>query len=139
LAVFLLVVALIGFADSTYLTIEHFKGTIPPCSIVEGCDTVLTSEYSVVAGVPVALLGSIFYFLVLVGVFSYIESKKTTLLKWALLLTVFGLICTVWFTYLQAFVIKAFCLYCLGSALTSAVLFVTAVIVFKKYLVSEKF
>jgi uncharacterized membrane protein len=134
LAVFLLIVALLGFADATYLTVEHYKGSIPPCTVVEGCETVLTSEYSVVAGVPVSLAGAIFYFLILVGVFSFIESKKTSLLKWALILTVIGFLMTLWFTYLQAFVIGAFCLYCLGSALTSTVLFVTAIVIFKKYL-----
>lgn len=133
LAIFLLIVALLGFADATYLTIEHFSGDIPPCTIVEGCESVLTSPYAVIAGIPVSLIGAIFYFIVLVGVFSFIESKKTGLLKWSLLLTVFGFLATLWFLYLQAFVIGAFCLYCLGSALTSTVLFVTAIVVFKKY------
>lgn len=138
LAIFLLIVALLGFADATYLTVEHYKGDIPPCTIVAGCETVLTSSYSVITGVPVSLLGAIFYFVMLVGIFSFIESKKTGLLKWALLLTIFGFLFTLWFTYVQAFIIGAFCLYCLGSALTSTVLFVTAVIIFKKYSVPSE-
>jgi uncharacterized membrane protein len=133
LAVFLLIVALLGFADATYLTVEHYQGVIPPCSVVSGCETVLTSAYSVIAGVPVSLLGAVFYFIVLVGVFSFLESKKTVLLKWSLLFTIFGILFSLWFIYVQAFILGAWCLYCLGSALTSTILFVTACISLKKY------
>ena len=134
LAVFLLVIALLGFADATYLTIEHYQGVIPPCTVVSGCETVLTSGYSVIAGVPVSLLGAIYYFVVLVGVFAFLESKKTAPLKWVLFFTIFGMIFSLWFIYVQAAILGAWCLYCLGSALTSTVLFVTACIVLKKYL-----
>lgn len=133
LAVFLLVVALLGFIDSGYLTIEHYQGAIPPCSVVSGCETVLTSSYSVIMGVPVSLLGAIFYFIIMVGALSFIESRKTTLLKWTLMLTVFGMLFTLWFLYVQAFIIGAWCLYCLGSALTSTVLFITAIYILKKH------
>jgi uncharacterized membrane protein len=129
----LLIVALLGFADATYLTVEHYQGVIPPCSVVSGCETVLTSAYSVIAGVPVSLLGAVFYFIVLVGVFSFLESKKTVLLKWSLLFTIFGILFSLWFIYVQAFILGAWCLYCLGSALTSTILFVTACISLKKY------
>ncbi len=133
LAVFILVVALLGFADSAYLAIEHYSGVIPPCTIVSGCETVLTSSYSVVAGIPVSLLGAVFYLVVLIGIFSFLESKKTVLLKWALLLTFVGFLFTLWFLYVQAFILGAFCIYCIGSALTSTVLFVIACVTFAKY------
>ena len=133
LAVFLLVIALLGFADATYLTIEHYQGVIPPCTIVSGCETVLSSVYSTIAGMPVSLLGAVYYLLILIGVFAYLESKNTKPLKWALVLTIFGLLFTLWFLYVQAFILGAYCLYCLGSALTSIILFVTANVIFKKY------
>ncbi len=139
LAAFLLIVALLGFADASYLTIEHYKGVVPPCTIVTGCETVLTSSYATVVGIPVSLLGAIFYLVVLIGIFTFIESKKTKLLKWALLFTVFGLLSTLWFLYVQAFILGAFCLYCLGSAISSIVLFVTACVVFKKYSIGRSF
>ena len=79
-AIFLLIVALLGFADATYLTIEHYQNKIPPCS-VGGCEQVLTSAYSVVAGVPVSLMGSVYYLLVLIGMFAYLESKNLKILR----------------------------------------------------------
>lgn len=133
LAVFLLVVALLGFADASYLAIEHYQGVIPPCTIVSGCEVVLTSSYSFIFGIPVSLLGAVYYLIVAAGIFSFLESKKTAFLKSALLLTVFGMLFSLWFLYVQVFILGSYCLYCLGSALTSTILFVTACIVVKKF------
>lgn len=133
LVVAILIVALLGFADATYLTIEHYSGVIPPCA-VGGCEQVLTSDYSTIGGIPVALGGAIYYFLILLGTFVYlIEGKKEVVLRSTLLFTVVGMVSTLYFFAIQAFVLKAFCLYCLGSAATSTILFVLAIVVFSKY------
>ena len=128
-----LIVALIGFADAGYLTIEHYKNAIPPCSLTGGCETVLTSAYSTLLGIPVSLLGAIYYLIIAVGLFAFIESKNHEVLRVALLLTVLGFLASIWFLYLQIFVIKAFCVYCLGSLATSTILFISAAIVFERY------
>jgi uncharacterized membrane protein len=127
-----LVIALIGFADAAYLTLEHFRGVIPPCTIA-GCDVVLTSAYSTVLGVPVSLAGVVFYLAMLVGLFMYVESRNLKVLKWTLMLSVIGLLSTLWFLFVQAFILNAFCQYCLLSAFTSITLFVIACWVFSKY------
>jgi uncharacterized membrane protein len=133
LVVAILVIAVLGFADASYLTIEHYQGVIPPCSVVEGCEVVLTSAYSFIVGIPVSLLGALYYLVIAVGVFAYLDTKKTVILKWTLALTVFGLLASLWFVILMAFIIKAWCLYCLGSAASSIGLFVLAGAVFKKF------
>lgn len=135
-AVALLVIALLGFADATYLTLEHFMNRVPPCSI-GGCEQVLTSKYSVFLGIPVSLVGAIFYFIILVGIFAYLDSKKTKFLKWSLLLSVPAFLATLYFVFLQLFILKAICLYCMGSAITSTLLFVGAIWVFSKYRVAD--
>ena len=136
-ALAILVVAVLGFADAAYLTIEHYQGVIPPCSVVSGCETVLTSSYSVIAGIPVSLLGALYYLVIAIGVFAYLDTRKTQLLKWTLSLTIFGLFMSLWFIFVQAFILEAWCIYCLGSATTSIVLFVLSGVVFKKYRVEE--
>jgi uncharacterized membrane protein len=128
--IFLLVIALLGFIDSGYLTIKHFQGVIPPCSITGGCEEVLTSAYSVILGIPVSLMGMIFYLIVLVGVAHYLESKNLNILKWALLLTIPAFLASLWFVYIQVFSLGSYCIYCLGSFLTSTILFVTAMEIF---------
>jgi uncharacterized membrane protein len=126
-----LIAALIGFADASYLTIEHYKNVIPPCS-VGGCETVLTSSYSTVAGIPEALLGAIYYLVILVGLFAYLDTKKPAILKWTLIIPILGFIYEVWLVYLQLFVIHSICEYCMLSALVTLVLFCIAVYAFSR-------
>lgn len=127
----LFVVAAIGFADATYLTIEHYANKIPPC-VIGSCETVLSSSYATVAGIPVALGGAIYYFIILVLLLLYIDMKKEIILRSALLFTTVGFLASVYFFFIQAFVLHAFCQYCLISALTSTILFITAIAIFKK-------
>lgn len=121
---FLLLVALLGFIDSSYLTIEHFQNSIPPCSLISGCEEVLTSPYSVFLGIPVALLGAIFYLFILIAGSSYIvEGKKDLFIKTILIISFLGFVFSLWFVFVQAFILKAYCMYCLGSFLTSTMIF----------------
>lgn len=126
------VVALVGFADATYLTIEHFLQSIPPCT-TDGCEIVLTSSYSQIAGIPVALLGAIYYLILLVLLLAYFDGKKEVFLRSAFWLTILGLLFSIYFLIIQAFVINAFCQYCLVSAGTSTILFILGMIALKKF------
>ena len=135
IVIILFIIALVGFADASFLTIEHYENRIPPCTTA-GCETVLTSAYSNILGIPVALLGMIYYLLISIGLFAHIEGKHEPSLRAVLLITVCGFIMSIWFVAVQAFVIHSYCLYCLGSATISTVLFASSVYVLKKYRVS---
>ncbi len=117
------VVALIGLADAIFLTIKHFTGEQVPCSIVEGCEQVLTSSYAEIAGIPLAIFGAAAYF---VAFSLAIMAGFGNRLMWTLfgiqvfLMTIF----TAWLIYLQAFVIGAFCQFCLLSAATTIALLI---------------
>jgi uncharacterized membrane protein len=119
--------SLVGLADALYLTIEHITGQSVRCTIVSGCSEVLSSPYAVVAGVPLAAIGAAAYFtvfsLAILTLFGY--PKAGTLLI-ALLILMFGV--SLWLIYLQAFVIREFCQYCLLSALITTALLVVVVI-----------
>jgi uncharacterized membrane protein len=119
--------SLVGLADALYLTIEHITGQSVRCTIVSGCSEVLSSPYAVVAGVPLAAIGAAAYFtvfsLAILTLFGY--PKAGTLLM-ALLIMMFGV--SLWLIYLQAFVIREFCQYCLLSALITTALLVVVVI-----------
>ncbi len=121
--VVLLVVALIGFGDALYLTIEHFNNIIPPCT-VGGCEIVLSSIYSVIWGIPVSFLGSIYYLFIIISLILYFDTKKEIFLRIPFLLSLIGFLCSTWLVYLMVFVIKAFCPYCIVSAFTSSTIFV---------------
>lgn len=117
-------ISFLGFADAGYLTAKHYLGTPIPCSILNGCDTVTKSIYATVFGVPISLLGALYYLVLFMLVLVYLDSEKTKFFLWASRLTWTGFLVSVVLVFLQIFVIKALCLYCLGSALTSTALFV---------------
>jgi uncharacterized membrane protein len=132
IAIIFLVVASIGFLDATYLTVEHYRGGVPPCTILSGCEVVLTSAYNQVINIPVALLGSIFYLAMLVASISYIDSRNIKLLRLGSHGTIAGMFATLYFVYLQFFVIHHVCIYCMTSAVTSTTLFVLGMIILSK-------
>lgn len=120
--------ALLGIADALYLTIEHVTGQSVRCTIISGCSAVLSSPYAVVAGIPLAAVGGAAYFtvfsLAILAIFGYHIAGK-------LLLPFVGamFLVTLWLIYLQAFVIREFCQYCLLSALITTTLLVVAVFI----------
>lgn len=127
LGIAMLIISFLGFLDASYLTVEHYRGVIPPCSIVLGCEVVATSKYSLLFQVPVSLLGTLYYLTVFVLSVAYLESKNKNWLTAAAVLTPLGFLFSAWFVYLQLFVIHAICIYCMGSALTSTGLFVLGI------------
>lgn len=136
LVALLLLISLAGFADASYLTLEHFQNAIPPCSI-GSCETVLASAYSSVFGIPLSLLGALYYLTVSVGLFAYLEGKSRgsgeIFLRSALSLTLLGFLMSLGLVSLMGLVIHAWCIYCLGSATSSTLLFLGAIFVFKRY------
>ena len=119
------IVSLIGLADAIYLTVEHVTGQSVRCTIVAGCSEVLSSQYAVVAGVPLAAVGAAAYFTVFslatLAAFGY---RIAGLLLTVLVLLMF--LFSLWLIYLQAFVIHAFCQFCLLSAAVTTALTVIA-------------
>jgi len=116
LLIVIAVLSLGGLADAIYLTIEHITGQSVRCTIISGCSEVLSSSYAVVGGYPLASIGALAYFtvfsLAILALFGYrIASQLLILLVLAMCLV------SLWLIYLQAFVIHAFCQFCLLSAI----------------------
>jgi uncharacterized membrane protein len=124
-------VSLVGLADAIYLTVEHLSGRSVRCTIVSGCSEVLSSEYAAVGGVPLAMIGAAAYFtvfsLAVLAAYSYKAAAKLLTVIVALMF-----ITTLWLLYLQAFVIKHFCQFCLLSALVTFALTVLIAIAVRK-------
>lgn len=118
-------VALIGLADSVYLTVHHLTAEPVPCSLLSGCEMVLTSQYAELAGVPLAAFGALAYFAAFSLALLRIFGNRAAWFALGLL-SVGMFLFTCWLFYLQAMVIKAFCQFCLLSALTSTILFLIA-------------
>ena len=112
------ILAFIGMIDALFLSIKRNAGPIP-CHVTHGCTDVLTSKYSEIAGIPLSWLGLAFYVTVFsLAVFTVFENPKSYSgsLKTIFYLSGVGLIISVLLVGIQAFVLKAFCEYCLLSA-----------------------
>lgn len=121
------ILALIGFSDASYLSIKRLNGQIPPCIITGGCDVVTKSAYSSFGPIPVSVVGSVFYLSVLVLFFASLVNKDNRWAVLALKITPVGFLFSLYFLFIQAFVLHAYCIYCLGSFATSTLLFALAV------------
>lgn len=122
-----LIFGFLGFLDATYITIKHYIGSPITCSILNGCEKVTTSVYSEIFGIPVALIGALYYLIILILVILCFESKKEKVFNIASKITILGFLASIYFVYLQVFVLKSLCLYCLFSAFTSTILFILAI------------
>jgi len=119
-----LLLSAVGVIDSAYLTISHLRGGESGCFLVEGCDIVLSSSYSEFLGIPVALFGLLFYVVIFTGVFIYNLKRNDLLMRKIALISPLGFLASLCFLYIQAVVLKAFCTYCLLSALLSTIIFI---------------
>lgn len=131
-ATIFLLLGVLGFGDSAFLYLEHLRGSLPVCSLISGCDKVLLSPYASIGPFPTALFGVIYYALIIGGSLYFFDSKKPKTLRLLSIFTVAGLLASLYFLFLQIFIIKALCLYCLGSAATSALLFLNGVFVYRR-------
>lgn len=127
----MLVVSTLGFFDASYLAAEHFAGTVPPCNLFSGCEIVTTSKYALMFGVPVALLGAIYYAAIFFLTLLYLDTKRDLFIILAATLTFAGFGFSLWFLLVQAFILNAYCQYCLFSALTSTILFVLGLLILR--------
>jgi uncharacterized membrane protein len=111
--------AFVGMIDALYLSIKRNAGPIP-CHVTRGCTDVLTSKYSEVAGIPLSWFGMVFYVTVFgLAVFKIFEDPDHPVefpIKLVFYLSGVGLIISALLVGTQAFILRAFCEYCLLSA-----------------------
>jgi len=120
-------VALAGVFIALYLTLYKlgYIGTLA-CA-VGSCETVQTSKWATFLGFPVGAWGVAYYLavlaLALIGLTArYADSRQLS--DVLLGVTGFGLLFSLWLTYLELFVIHAICQWCVVSAILAAILFV---------------
>ncbi|MFN0141100.1 MAG: vitamin K epoxide reductase family protein [Pyrinomonadaceae bacterium] len=121
------IVAVVGLVDSIYLTIHHYTAEPVPCSIIEGCEMVLTSAYATFAGIPIAVFGAMAYADALGFAVIWAMGKSIGRILFGVQSTIMAAV-SIWLIYIQAAKINAFCQFCLLSAATSITLFVIFVL-----------
>ncbi|MDQ5951184.1 MAG: hypothetical protein QG639_461 [Patescibacteria group bacterium] len=139
ISLLLIVLSIIGIADAGFITYEEINNIVPPCGNGFDCETVLTSKYAHIGPVPISALGLMYYITMLVlSVLNYLDVnlqkvpfiktnthlKRLSVIDLLLLFSGLGFIFSLYLVILMAFILQAWCKYCLLSALSSTLLFV---------------
>jgi uncharacterized membrane protein len=107
-----------GIGIGGYLTYVHYAGLQPVCGISHGCETVQTSAYATLLGIPVAVVGLVSYVVIFVSL--GLRGDGPLLIGYAL--TVIAFAFSAYLTYRELFTIHAICSWCVSSALVFTLL-----------------
>ncbi len=135
---FLIPFIILGIVDAGYLAYEHYRQIIPPCTvnrflpIASDCGKVLTSSYSIMFGVPLAVFGVLQYSFLLIAVIVLIIFRKRIFSYWIIVQSTIGAVFSLYLMYIQLVILKSICLYCTLSALISFIIFFLSYKIFYK-------
>jgi uncharacterized membrane protein/glutaredoxin len=115
--------ALVGMALSAYLTFSAWQGRqVAFCAAGEGCDVVLSSRWSTLFGLPTSLWGFLMYAALATVAWN---KRADSQWKFAWVISLFGLLYSIYLTSVSLFALQAACPYCLTSLTLMAIIFVT--------------
>lgn len=127
----ILLLSILGAIDSVYLWI--IKLVNKPTLCIQGvgdCWSVNTSKYSEINGVPISILGAAAYLLIIIVVIfeNRIELVKRNSTLAVFGITLIGVVYSAYLTYLEIWIIRAICPFCILSALIMLALFSLSII-----------
>ena len=127
-----LLLTVAGIAVATYLTVAHYTSpqtlACPETGVIN-CAKVTTSPYSVVFGVPLAVLGLAFFIGMLpLQLPAAWRSRRVWLRQGRLAYSISGVLMVFWLVYVELFKLSAICLYCTAVHVLTFLLFVLTAI-----------
>jgi uncharacterized membrane protein len=129
-ALILAALDVVGLLVASYLSIVEIGGGVPTCGPFKGCEEVALSEYARVGGVPVAVFGVLLSIVLLGLALAWWRTNIYGLLLAHYALSLVGVIFDAYFLYLQVFVIRAVCVWCVTYEISLVLRFVLAAIVY---------
>ena len=130
----ILMLCILGIGDAGYLTYVHYSGAKALCTFGGGCETVQTSRWATLDGVPIAILGLIGYVSIMLSL--AIRHELARAAAFGIALIGFGF--SAYLTYRELFTIKAICQWCVASAvLMTALTVLTAIRLLREDSLSE--
>ncbi len=128
ISLLIVLVSFLGILDAGFITYEKLRHIVPPCQPGFACATVLESKYAYIGPIPLATLGLFFYSTVFIfAILNFVEITHVKILGLKLHthdilfgLALFGAGFSLYLFLIMAVILKAWCLYCLISALLCA-------------------
>jgi uncharacterized membrane protein len=127
--IILYIVSVIGLLDTSYLIYHKLAGTDVDCLFFpkKWCTKVQYSKFSKTFGVPNPVWGFLMYAAILV--LTYMVTQGSASFNVVKGIVTFGFLFSMYFTFIQAFVLRAFCTWCVVSALNFVVMFLAVWII----------
>ena len=119
----------IGLLIASYLAVVEVGGGTPVCGPLHGCETVASSPYSRINGIPVAVFGVFLSLFLMTAALVWWRTGATWLLASHYVGSLVGVIFETYFTYLELFVIEAICVWCATYFVTLVLRFILSAIV----------
>lgn len=124
--------AMAGIAISIYMTIFKLTDNAAMCLGNGGCSVVNASSYSAINGIPLGVFGIIGFGAIVLTLF--LENRHPLLRQYGNLLAMgmalAGTLYSAYLTYLEFYVIKAVCPFCVASATAISLAFIFTLIRF---------
>ena len=124
------ILSVIGIGVAGYLAYVEFNQVEAVCGPVGNCNAVQQSEYATLFGIlPIGVLGVMGYLaIIILWLAKFLDLPSyTRILNLALFgITLFGILFSIYLTFLEPFVIGATCIWCLSSAVIMTILFLLA-------------
>lgn len=134
LAIYTLILcSLAGIIISAYLTYVHYGpkgGSFCDVSDYANCDIVNKSEYAVILGIPVAILGFLAYTTLFVGAIMLFRGKK--ILAAVTAFSGCGLLFSLYLSYIEFFVLETLCLMCFIQQILILTIFLISLVIWLK-------
>ena len=121
------ILSVIGLGVAAYLAYVETQAASAVCGPVGDCNAVQSSSYARVLGVPIGLIGVAGYVAIL-AVWAWARRSASALpVVLLVLMTGFGVAFSIYLTYLELFVIRAVCMWCVTSAVVMTLLLLVSV------------
>ena len=121
-----LILAFLGLLDSINLSWVRISGKYALCGPIGNCESVNTSQYSEVFGIPIALLGAGAYLVLIISL--SLEYKSSYWEEYSPIIvfgiSLIGVLYSIFLTYIEVAVLNAICPYCVISAVILVLLLV---------------
>jgi uncharacterized membrane protein len=128
-----LLLGVVGAGIGAYLVWIHYDIEALVCGLGD-CETVQTSSYATVVGIPIAILGLLMYLalLALTAIRLLRPAQLVPASMAALAITAAGTLYSAWLTWVEVEVLEAICQWCVASAIVTTLMLVVEIVIFAR-------
>lgn len=125
---------LAGLIAAYYALLAHYGGADTGfCELGEAfsCDAVNQSQYAAIYGIPFALIGIIGYVFLFSALIWFAKTRSELAASAVLSLSIIGFGIQLYLTFIEAFVLRMWCLLCVISQVAIALVLLFAILIYK--------